>query len=173
MPVPVLSDLIARRSDPQLSFTWACQDATLPFGLPSDFLEAVDIPFNNVKIGETIYANGGYNNFPGSHSISGVSMSFYEDDKGTTMRWIDTWKRKIKDFDTGYYNLPGDGLDNSTGFKQQVSVELLNTRGERVYTVQLIGLWPEATSNYSLNYTDNGRIVVAQSFSIDDMKFKF
>jgi hypothetical protein len=170
--IPTLA-MLHNRADPMLSSKWACKDATLPFGLPSDFLESVDLPFNNVKIGETVYGGSGYSMFPGSHSISNVNLVLYEDQKATTMKWIQLWKSKIKDFKTGYYFLPGDGSSASTGFKQSMTVQMMDTKHNRLIDFELVGIWPENTSNWSLNYTDDGRMTVSQSFSIDDIIIKF
>ncbi len=168
MAAPKLSEIINSHADPMLSFKWAAKSHTLPFGLHSTFLESVDLPFNNIGVGETIYTGGGYDVYPGSHTISSVNLVFYEDQLGTCLKWIELWKSKVKNFRNGIYNLPGDGGLNSGGYKQQIDLQMLNTRDERILDVSLIGLWPEATSNWSLNYTDNGRLTISQAFSIDD-----
>lgn len=172
MAAPTLAAL-HRRTDPALSFKWACKDDTLPFGLPSNFLESVDLPFNNIKVGETIYGGGGYSLFPGSHSISNVNLVLYEDQKCTTTQWIQLWKSKIKNFKTGSYYLPGDGSPGSSGYKQAFTVQLLNTANSPILSAEFQGAWPENTSNWSLNYTDDGRLTVSQTFAVDDLVISF
>lgn len=157
---------LKERNDPLLSFKWLCPDETLPFGLPSDFLESVDLPWNNIKTESGFYVNGSYLYYPGAHDIESFSMVFYEDDKVTCTKWIQQWKAAIKSFDTGLYNLPKD-------YKKDMKVQLMDSKNNPIMTVELIGIWPEATSPWSLNYTDNGRLTVSQSFSIDDQIITF
>jgi hypothetical protein len=96
-------------------------------------------------------------------------MTFYEDQQASTSQWIWEWKNKVKDFETGFYNMPY-GPD---GYKKSMKVALLDNRNQEIMVVELIGLWPEATSSWSLNYTDAGRLVVSQAFSIDHQKLEF
>lgn len=168
-----LMELFHHRADPMFGFKWEAKLQELPFGLPSHFLESVDLPFNNIKIGETIYGGGKYFNYPGSHSIGTVNLVLYEDQEATATKWITLWKSKIKDMKTGIYKLPGDGTSGSAGYKQPFTVTMLDTRNKRIMDVKLIGMWPESTSNWSLNYTDDGRLTVSQSFSIDDQELIF
>lgn len=170
--IPQLHALL-QRPDPLMQSKWACVEPTLPLGLPAHYLESVDLPWNNIKIGETIYGGGGYTNFPGSHSIGSVNLVLYEDQKATTTQWINAWKAAVQDFDSGFYNLPGDGSVNSTGFKKGFNVQLLNTMNEPVMTAKMTGLWPENTSNWTLSYSEDGRLTVSQSFSIDDLHITF
>lgn len=157
---------LLRRPDPLLSFKWLCPDQTLPFGLPSDYLESIDLSWRNVKVESGVYVGSGYDYYPGAHDISGFTMVLYEDQECNTMKWIEFWKTQIKDMSTGLYQLP-------TKYKKDMKVELMNSKNQPVMTVELIGIWPEATSNWSLNYTDNGRLTVSQAFSIDDQKITF
>ena len=157
---------LRQRNDPLLSFKWICPDEALPFGLPSTYLESVDVPWNNIKVEGGVYVNGKYVYYPGAHDISGLNMVFYEDDKASCMKWIMQWKAAIKDFETGLYNLPKD-------YKKDMKVQLMDSKNNPIMTVELIGIWPEATSNWSLNYTDNGRLTVSQAFSIDDQIITF
>lgn len=157
---------LLKRPDPLLSFKWICPDETLPFGLPSDYLESIDLSWRNVKVESGVYVGGGYDYYPGSHDISGFTMVLYEDQECNTMKWVDYWKKQIKDMSTGLYQLP-------TKYKKDMKIELMNSKNQAVMTVELIGIWPEATSNWSLNYTDNGRLTVSQAFSIDDQLITF
>lgn len=170
--IPTLAALM-QRPDPLLSFKWACKNPTLPFGLPAIYLESVDVPWNNIKIGETIYGGGGYSNVAGSHSIGSVNLVLYEDQKMTTLQWVLAWKAKIKDFETGIYGLPGDGSEASTGYKQALPVQMLDTANTPLCTFLFTGIWPENTNNWTLSYTEDGRITVSQSFSVDDMFITF
>ncbi len=170
---PELMNLLHNRPDPMFAFKWVLKLDYLPFGLPSHYLESVDLPFNNIQVGETIYGGGKYNLFPGAHNISSLNLVFYEDQKGTATKWIELWKSKIKNFRTGAYGLPGDGSLSSDGYKQQIDVQMVNTKNERIMDIQMFGLWPEATSNWSLGYSEDGRLTVSQSFAVDDQIIVF
>lgn len=164
-----LSQLLeANRPDPLLSFKWVCSDNTLPFGLPCHYLEAVELPFENIQVGNGVYVAGSMTYYPGTSDVSGLNMTFYEDQEGNAMAWLLAWKKRIKNFDTGIYGLPY-GPD---GYKQEMKVTMLDTKNKEVMTVTLQGIWPEATSAWSLNYTDAGRLVISQAFSIDTQRIE-
>jgi hypothetical protein len=159
-----IKDLL-KRSDPLLSFKWVCPE-DLPFGLPGNFVEGVDLPWRNIRIGEGVYQGSKYDFFPGPHDISSFQMTFYEDDKASCVKWIDGWKNEVKNFETGLYRLPSH-------YKKDIKVQLLDSQNNPIMTVTLIRCWPAETGNWSLNYTDNGRLTVSQTFSVDDQKIEF
>ena len=152
------------RPDPLLDFKW--YSAVIPLGLRSDYLESVDIPFNNIGLGENVYGGGGFTAFPTSHTISSFNATFYEDSLGTTLKWILSWKALVKDFKTGFYGLP-------SVYKRNWAISILNTMNEPVIDAVLKGCWPTSTSNFALNYTSNGRLIVTQEFAIDDTDYNF
>jgi len=165
MDRPHLSyEALARRSDPMLDSRWACD--AIPFNLPANFLESVDIPFNNIGAAENLYGASGYTCYPSTHTIGSVTMTFYEDELATALAWIHKWKAAVKDFGTGVYNLPDT-------YKREMTVVLMNGRNVDVLKAKLIGLWPAATSSYSLKYSDAGRLVLTQEFMIDDLELTF
>lgn len=155
------------RPDPLLSFKWVCSDNTLPFGLPCHYLEAVELPWENIQSNGS-FEGGSMVYFPGHSDISGLNMTFYEDQQGNAMKWLLAWKNRIKDFNTGIYRLPY----GPEGYKQSMNVAMLDTKNKEVITVEVSGIWPEATSAWSLNYTDAGRLVISQAFSIDHQVIK-
>lgn len=155
---------ILNRPDPLLSFKWV--SPLLPFDLPTDYLESIDVPFNNIKVGDSTYGGSGYTYFPGAHDAEGFNATFYMDSLGLSLKWIESWKNKVKDFDTGAYNMPST-------YKQKWKVQLLDTKNDVVIEAEMSGVWPAVTSNFSLNYTDNGRLVLTQAFSLDDVKILF
>lgn len=156
-------DQAHERSDPLLDFLWWCPDASLPFGLPSNFLESVDIPFNNIA-SNTVFSGSGYLCYPGTHSIDAFNMTLYEDSAARAVNYIKEWKSKVKNFSDGSYGLPID-------YKRDMNVELLTTTGDVALRCKLIGIWPTTTSPFALNYTSSGRLVVTQTFAIDDISY--
>jgi hypothetical protein len=148
------------RSDPLLAFKWVCSQDTLPFGLQSSYLESVGLPFQNLNIGDGWYGGSTYSYFPGPHNIEATSISLYEDSKGSALAWVHMWKARIKNFNIGLYGLP-------TEYKRDLEVLLLDTNNDVVIQAKLLGIWPAATDNFTLNYTDNNRLVVTQNFSVD------
>lgn len=150
--------------DPQLSFKWRCK--YLPFSFPVHYVESVDLPFNNVEVGDTTHVGASYIQYPGPHKISTTSLVFYEDRYCSSLKFLTGWKQKIKNFNTGIYNLPGE-------YKQTIVVELMDNANNPVVTVTLLGCWPTDTGNLSLNYTDAGRVTISQVFSIDNQELFF
>lgn len=149
------------RPDPLMSFHWMCLDGTLPFGLPCEYLESIDIPFTNVKT-DTVFSGSGYLSYPLSHEVEAFNMVLYEDSESSAVKWVNDWKSKIKDFNTGSYGLPSE-------YKRDITVGMLSNNGAVSVRYTLIGVWPTQTANLSLNYTESGRITISQSFAIDDV----
>jgi hypothetical protein len=155
--------------DPMLSFKWICLE--LPKGFYTHYIEAIDLPFNNINIGDKAHGGASYTYYPSTHDIAAFNMTFYEDMYGNSSRYLWEWKSKVKDFNTGFYGLPG--VDGS-GYKQTVKVRLLDAANRPVIDVKLLGVWPADTGNLGLNYTDtSGRITIAQTFSVDGQELKF
>lgn len=155
------------RLDPLLVFQWVAK--TVPFGeqfeVTPAYIETLEIPFCNVKA-EGVFFGGGYNYFPGFHDISAFNVTFYGDSRGRVLRWLMSWKARVKNFETGIYQLPGN-------YKQDWEVALLDNAGNTVHEATLHGCWPADTGQVSLDYSDGaGRISFNQNFSIDYMSMR-
>lgn len=155
---------ILSRSDPLLNFKWVTEESL--FGLPGNYLESVDVPFNNISVREGQYVGASFIYFPGTNNTSSVGITLYEDSEGSTVRWLESWKSAIVDFKTGLHNLPIE-------YKRNLKVYMLDTMGEKVTTVYLEGIFPEATGNISLGYNESGRVIITQTFSCDNCRFDF
>lgn len=162
-----ISKLVAR-PDPMLSFKWV-----IPAGfvcatdtgnvLPTEFVESIDIPFNNVKV-DGMFTGGGYTYFPSFHDISAFTVNFYMDRENITMSWLAAWKNKVKDFNTGLYGLP-------SVYKGSVTVHLLDSKNNGILEVSLLGIWPADTNQITLD-SENNKLVISQNFSIDGQSIK-
>lgn len=151
--------------DPMLQFKWVA--LSLPFDMPGEYMETIDLPFNNVAPSEGVYIGGRFMYFPGTHTVSAFSASFYEDRNAKALKWIQEWKSKIKNFQTGAYGLPAD-------YKRDIVVRQLDQKNEPIFDVRLIDCWPADTSPLSMSYTDgSGRVVIQQNFSVDDQQITF
>ncbi len=151
--------------DPLPSFKWVAETIPNILGQAQprnfkDYVEAVDLPFNNVKIADNWYGGAGYTYYPGTHDISSFAVTFYEDMNGTSLKYIMAWKALVKDFNSGIYNLP-------TVFKKDLVLLLQDIKNTPVVRVTMQGIWPADTGNLNLNYTDSGRITISQTFSCD------
>lgn len=151
--------------DPLLTFRWVAK--SIPFGLPLEYMENIDIPFNNITISEGVHVGSRFEYYPGTHSISSFSASFYEDRLGTTLKWIQDWKSRVKNLKTGAYKLPSD-------YKRVIEVVQMDNKGRSVITAKISGCWPADTSPMQLNYSDGtSRIIHQQTFSADNVEFDF
>lgn len=163
-----IGDLLSRK-DPQPTWRWVVTTGTkvLPFGLPASYVESIDVPFLNVQVQSPVFVAGGFVYFPGFHDIAAFGMTFYEDEDGTTLRWIQAWKNRIKNFTSGDMGLPSE-------YKRDIPVSLLDNTGSVKVSILLKGCWPSDTGNIPLSYTDeNGRLTYSQTFSIDDQTITF
>lgn len=175
MGSPTLTQIekILALPDPLLTYKWMCD--TLPFtdqfGIKPEYMEAIDLPFNNIAAAQPYHSLGGYLLYPGTHTLSAFTATFYEDRFGTATSWILYWKSLIKNFKTGSYGMP-EATDRGPGYKQSIKVNLLDAKNDVVVGATLTGCWPSDTNPFSLTYTDfNGRLVIQQSFSVDDVEY--
>lgn len=161
---------LLRIPDPLLTFRWYAK--SLPFGMKNEYMESIDLPFNNISISEGVHVGSRFDYYPGTHSISSFSASFYEDRLGTTLKWIEDWKSRVKDLKrggatAGAYKLPAD-------YKRTIEVVQMDNKGNPVITAKISGVWPADTSPMALNYSDGtSRIIHQQTFSADDVEFTF
>lgn len=155
---------LLKRPDPLLEYMWICD--SLPFGLPVEYVETLDLPFNNIKIAEPFAGGAGYTYYPGTHDISSFSMAFYMDVQGTSLKWLNKWKGLVKDFKTNLYGLP-------SSYKQPITVILYDNRGKAVVKVKLTGTWPADTQNLSLSNSSYNRLILTQTFSCDGQEIIF
>lgn len=154
-----------RIPDPLLTFRWVAK--SLPFGMKNEYMESIDIPFNNISISEGVHVGSRFEYYPGTHSISSFSASFYEDRLGTTLKWIEDWKSRVKDLKTGAYKLPAD-------YKRIIEVVQMDNKGNSVITAKISGVWPADTASMALNYSDGtSRVIHQQTFSADNVEFQF
>jgi hypothetical protein len=161
-----LSKLLAM-PDPLLSFRWVTEESFR--GLPHTYVEKLDLPFNNLEVREGVYNGSSFTYFPGFHNVSAFGVTLYEDQNMTASKWVQGWKNDVKDFSTGLYNLPR----GPNGYKYDLNVVLIDNEGSSIVTAILSGLFPLATSNFSLTYDSSNRLCVEQQFSCDDCTLKF
>lgn len=157
--------IIQSRPDPLPSWKWR-SDTVTPFGLPYHYVEGIDLPWNNIDIGNKIPRGSGYAYYPGTHDISAVTIVLYEDSDARTLQWLYDWKSKVKDFNTGLYGYP-------TEYKRNWTFVMCNTKDVPVITAELTGMWPADTSPVQLGYSEAGRIIHSQQFSVDGQNLTF
>lgn len=150
--------------EPLLTFKWVT--TTLPYGLSTTYVEKVDLPFIKLDVKSGLFGAATYSYYPGFSDIDAFDITFYEDSACSTVKWLQYWYGRIKNFETGTYYLP-------TNYKENIKVQLLDTTNAPVLEVELVNIWPTTTSNWSLAYDDDGRLTVTQNFSIDDQKLRF
>lgn len=161
-------ELLIARPDPLLSFKWVlpagfvCAKDT-GFVLPTEYVESIEVPFNNVK-SEGMFSGSGYKYFPSFHDISAFTVNLYMDRGNTALSWLAAWKNKVKDFNTGLYGLP-------SVFKGEVTVHLLDSQNNGILALTLTGIWPADTNPLQLD-SENNRLVLSQNFSVDGQTVK-
>jgi hypothetical protein len=151
------------RKDPLMSYSWFC---TMPsirgFQLPWNYVEEFTAPFKTIET-QSRYEQGKMMHYPGSRSVSTLSMRLYDDTSGTVGAYLDAWRDTVLGVN-GIYAYPAQ-------FKQPISVILLDvSRAVTVYQFYYIGCFPTSTDAFSLASDSNDRIVTSQEFSVDDVK---
>jgi hypothetical protein len=144
--------------DPLLSFKWVC--SVMPGGLPVDYVEQVDMPFPKIQPKDGLFGAGTYTYYPAFEDISAFNITFYEDSKMSTTKWLRLWFNRIRKPENGAYYLP-------THYKQDMQFKMMDTTGTVIADVTMINVWPSGRSNWDLSYSTDERLTIQQEFSVD------
>ena len=162
MPADTQLSRALSRPDPFMNFKWVAK--SVPFGeavtsFDNSYIQNVELPFSNVQA-ESIFFCGAFKYFPGFSDTSAFNISFYGDSAGRSLSYLMYWKKQVKNFETGIYNLPGQ-------YKRDWTFALLNTSGDIVLEVEMIGCWPADTGQLSLAYDSSEALTFNQNFATD------
>lgn len=152
----------SKNLDPLLDFKWAC--VSLPLGHDVSYVEEVDLPWPEISPKDGLFGAGTYTYYPSFEDINAFDITFYEDSKLNTTKWLMEWFERIREPKTGAYYLPRN-------YKFDIVVELMDTTGKTIGVATLQNVWPTSKGNWPLTYTGGERIRVQQNFSIDSLKF--
>lgn len=159
-----IDEFVKRRDgdrSPLHDWKWHC--VSLPYGADTDYVESVSLPFPSFNI-KPLFGAGTFSYYPGFEEIQAFDIQFYEDESLRTMKWLTSWKERIRDPDVGAFYLP-------TNYKQDLEFELLNNANQRIMTAVCKNAWPSTKQSWELNYTStNGMLKVHQNFSVDSVK---
>lgn len=144
--------------DPLLSFKWAC--LSLPLGLDPTYVEEVDLTFPQIQAKEGLFGAGTYTYYPAFEDISAFDITFYEDSKLTTSKWLKQWFDRIRRPRDGAYYLP-------THYKFDIKLALLDTSNSLLAEVTMVSVWPTGRGNWPLEYKSGDRLTIQQNFSVD------
>lgn len=154
------------RSDPLLNHLWfALPPNVSGVSLPWYYIEEFTAPFRSFDV-LTQYRAGKMFHFAGQHSISNLSVRFYDDSTGKVGRYLEAWRRTVLNAD-GTYNYPG----GSNGYKKNFEVVVLDvTKFGQVYQFKFIGCWPTTAEPFNLSSATSERLISAQEFACDEVE---
>lgn len=165
MSVYDIQTFISRRDgdrSPIHDWKWVC--TSLPYGMDADYCETVDLPkpsFNQ----KNLFGAGAFTFYPGFQEIGTFDCTFYEDISLRTSGWLNGWRKKIRNPETGAYALPPE-------YKEIMTFDLLDNENNTILTAEARGVWPSTEAPWSLNYNStNSLLKVQMSFSTDGITF--
>lgn len=163
MSVYDIAEFVNRRGDdrsPIHDWKWVC--LSLPFGMDPDYCESVGIPLPNFNQ-KPLFGAGTFTFYPGFQEVNAFDCEFYEDINLRTSSWLDMWRHKIRDPETGAFSLPAE-------YKWDMKFALLDDRNTQILTITARNCWPTTIGPWNLNYTGgNGLLKVQQNFSTDGL----
>ena len=158
----VLFNMYARR-DPLMSYSWFAEMPKVGnVALDWNYVEEFTAPFRSF---DTLpqYREGRMYHFAGQHSISNLSIRFYDDTSGKVGMYLENWRRAVMS-NNGTYNYAQD-------YKKIISLTILDvSRLITVYQIKYIGCWPSSAEPYNLNSGASDRITPSQEFNVDDIE---
>lgn len=155
----VVKDINSRK-DPQLTFHWS---AILPFGFPPSHVEEVSFPSANIEA--MPFHRGNKKRYdPGFVDTESINITFYEDNVGTTSKYLFAWKKKVVD-SKGHYGKPSE-------YKKPIVLTYHDSKSNPTIVCRCIDVWPTHISTMP-GGSDNDRLRVECSFSIYDTEWAF
>jgi len=154
------------RLDPLLSFNWYC-DLPLLDGteLSWEYVEEATLPFIELEQISNYRAGKQYH-YPHHYNIGTLSLKLYEDSQGLATQYLDKWRRKIVDPDSGLFYLPKD-------YKQTITITVLDVAKTSVMFLEYTGCWPMRSDAYQMTSGSSERIAPTVEFSVDELRCKF
>lgn len=134
--------------------------------LPRGYVEQIGLPF--LEIDSDDRARAAMSTFYARKiNISTVSITLYEDDAYTSLRYLLTWMNKVVDGNNNY-GAPSD-------YRKDIRFEAydIKSRTRPKIEVDLKGCWPLNPGNIDYNYTDSGRISINCSLRVAYSKTVF
>lgn len=154
------------RLDPLLSFNWYCDLIPIDgVGLSWEFVEEATLPFIELEQVSN-YKAGKMYHYPHHYSIGTLSLKFYEDIQGSATQYLDAWRRKIVDPDSGLFYLPKD-------YKKDITITILDPAKSTVMFLEYTGCWPMRSDPYQMTSGSAERIAPSVEFSVDELRCKF
>lgn len=149
--------------DPAQNSLWYC---TVPFTNSQVYhvlAERISLTFPKTPFRQR-HRDGAFSYFPETKDIDGINVSFYETSDYRVTKWLDVWRKLIRDND-GNYGAPAL-------FKQEIVAQLFSRDKltSPVLTLRYIGCAPSDQTPFEMTYEDEaGRVIVEAQFSVDDV----
>lgn len=154
------------RSDPLLSFNWYCDLPTIDgVSLGWEFVEEATLPLVEFEP-TTAYRAGKMYSYAGHYSVGTLSLKLYEDSSASASYYMDAWRRRILNLDSGLYNVPRD-------YKQTIKFTILDVTKLTVMFLEYTGCWPTRSDPLQMTSGTSDRIVHSVELSVDEMRLKF
>lgn len=160
-----------QRKDPLLSFDWmatvpdiGCPNITVDQSLfVSFYIEEANVTlpyFQNTDV----FRCGTRKNYPGFSDTGTLSLVFYEDREMNATTYIEYWKSKIQNRETGRYKVPKK-------YKQDIEIVCYDARGIIAGKFVAKGCWPAQSGNFQLQSSASDRITRSADFNTDGVFF--
>lgn len=174
-----IEDMLCRE-DPAFTHHWTMKNMSVPRGSsgivsspfkqypdgcrkPDDFIETIDLPvsfFNseqNLEMGSMVYSAG-------MQDVNGFSVTFYEYHDWRVLEWLNDWKARMYNPDTGFYGY-------AEGYWAEWTCGLLDlSRTSVLYDARLVNVFPTQTNPIQLT-GEGGRLMLSQEFGVTEVFF--
>lgn len=161
----LLRSLAQTIKDPALKTRWIAlfEGQSIETGI---FVESVTPTFTRVGAAHRFY--GGISiEFPEFAALDNIIVNLYEDHAYRATQWLEDWKSKIFDIDTGEYGLPVDYMKTLT-----IALYPIN-ESSPVITLAFERVWPLDHQNHDYNYMESdGRVTVSSTLATARMKIE-
>lgn len=158
------------RIDPQLSYKFRVQDIRITDStiIPASYVESVNFSYDDIQL-ETVSFQNRYIKFAGRAISPPVTIEFYEDNNSSIQKALYEWRSLVRRSD-GTYNYPSKYKKSITiliyGFNRSKGTLEENV----VSKLRLIEAFPTNVNPLRLSYADGNRLVVSQTFEINEVE---
>lgn len=137
------------------------QDGIAGVDFDALLVESITLPNGEVLGQNPSFGGGRTTYYPDFPEVSTISVNFYETETGAANLAISNWQEAVKSR-TGWYGLPAKYkcrlLTNLFGYSSNV---------QAVMSYSAEGVWPVDAGTLDLNYTEDDRLVLSVTMSVD------
>lgn len=147
--------------DPQRVYKWRC---VFPSDVAVDplLIESIAVPVGGNEA-KNVHYFGTERKVPEFRTIEPVTLELLETADGQVTEAILNWKNQVQNRQSDVFGLPSQ-------YKKDVLIQMTSGFNVTHTEIKLIGCWPTSTNPYALTYAESDKLMISQTFAVDEVE---